>query len=93
MSLLSNSCYINYPCYILLFDNVCAVIIAKTTDVQQAFMGKPDGKGLLQRHVEMEGKKLIFRAEDEGCGFDMDTEWDFMKALMKNLMPQDTGIS
>ena len=56
-------------------------------------MGKPEGKGLLRRHVEMEGKKLIFKAEDEGCGFNMDTEWDFVKVLMNNLMPQDTGIS
>jgi hypothetical protein len=43
--------------------------------------------------VEMEEKKLIFKAEDEGCGFDIDTEWDFVKALMKNLMPHDTEIS
>ena len=43
--------------------------------------------------METKGKKLIFKAEDEGSGFDMDTEWYFVKAGMKNLMLQDTGIS
>jgi hypothetical protein len=74
MSLLSNSCYINYPCHILLFDNVRAVVTGETTNAQQTFMGKPEGKRLLRKHVEMEEKKLIFKAEDEGCGFDIDTE-------------------
>jgi hypothetical protein len=41
----------------------------------------------------MEGKKPIFKAEDEGSGFDMDTVWDFVKAMMKNLILQDTGMS
>jgi hypothetical protein len=53
------------------------------------FWRKPEGKWLLGRHVEMEGKKLIFKAENEGSRFDMDTEWDFVNAVMKTLMPQN----
>jgi hypothetical protein len=36
----------------------------KTTDLQRTFLEEPEGKRLLGRHVEMEGKKLIFKAED-----------------------------
>jgi hypothetical protein len=83
ISLLSNACYINYPRHILSFDNVRT---GGTTDAQRTFLGKPEGKGLLARHVDMEGKKLIFKTEDEGSGFDMGMEWDFVNAVMKNLI-------
>jgi len=92
LSLLSNACYINYPRHINLITYVW-YILGGTTGVQRTFLGKPEGKELLGRHVEMEGKKLFFKVEDKGSGFDMDTEWDFVNAAMKNLKPQDTGIS
>jgi hypothetical protein len=41
------------------------VRIGETTDNQRTFLGKPERKGLLGRYVEMEGKKLIFKAEYE----------------------------
>jgi len=73
ISLLSNACYINYPRRNLSFNNVCAVRTGEKTDAQRTFLGEPEGKRLLERHVAMEGKRFTFKAEDEESGFDMDT--------------------
>jgi len=61
------------------------------TEAQRTFLGEPEGKGLLGRHLEMEEKKLIFKTEDEERGFDTDTELGFVKALMKTVISQNTG--
>jgi hypothetical protein len=78
----------------IFFDLITFVwyVLGERRDAYGALRGKPEGKMLLGRHVEMEGEeKWVFKEEDEGNCFDMDRQRDLVNTVMTVLIPRNAG--